>query len=744
MRAPLRSAGLLLLLVGLAVLAWYPMGHALIRPGDDQVWESFGIGSSCSTARYVLGWTGSDSTSVGIGALFTASLAAGLVSRAACSFAVIAHLSPLQGYLVVGLALSFALAAITSRLHGFGPTTSLAVGFLICTAPFCFSRVGHLSLATAWAVVPALLACHGLWRAMASAEPLWRALLAGALASALCLPTQDYYVSFSLLLGLCTFALLLLIASTRSTDLPPLASAAGRGLCFGAGFGFVLLLLFSTKLSAVLVGSASGGALPPPLWGSPRSAIEQFRYGLLPYTWLIPSPWVELVQKQLAAAGIALNSESYAWSTGSLLIPLAWLVAIRRLARLRHPLDSHPPAREQTFFALLLLLCSALGLLVMTMGGLGTLFAAFVSPVLRSLNRFTVFVYGASVLLLVSEFQLWLEHRQPRDPRRLLWGLLAFWTGVELLYSSRWWPPNARPAAITAPTPAPTPPAGLRTLLSAYPDDAVWFAPYITFPETGFLESNARRGVYDTFLAFPTATGLASNYGAGRLSPADSLFSRASVQGLAAEYQLARRLGYRWYALDLGSVTDPAAAEDLCRRSPGCRLSTDRYALFPIAAGGGLAAELAALQRRIPLLPLQSAGVSWGPLLFSPFQWGPVDADPNRPLPAGAPLRVLAKPQFSFEIFRYSLDQFPAPFRSELDLADADVQLVLPPEVFAASVCIGPADGRCRSFTLGPARPRLAIGNLLVPGQVTRIDLIDLVRQQPGDVPFVVEVRPRF
>jgi hypothetical protein len=105
---------------------------------------------------------------------------------------------------------------------------------------------------------------------------------------------------------------------------------------------------------------------------------------------------------------------------------------------------------------------------------------------------------------------------------------------------------------------------------------------------------------------------------------------------------------------------------------------------------------------------------------------------------------VLAKPQFSFEIFRYSLDQFPAPFRSELDLADADVQLVLPPEVFAASVCIGPADGRCRSFTLGPARPRLAIGNLLVPGQVTRIDLIDLVRQQPGDVPFVVEVRPRF
>lgn len=738
MNPSLRRVALLLLLIGLAVLSWYPTGQSLVQPGADQVWESFGIGASCGSARYVMGWTGSDSTSVGSGALFTASLAARLVSRAACSFAGIAHLSPLQGYLVVGLALSFALAAITSRLHGFGPVTSLAVGFLICTAPFCFSRVGHLSLATAWAVAPALLACHGLWRAMATAEPLWRALLAGALASALCVPTQDYYVSFTLLLGLCTFALLLLIASTRSTALPPLASAAGRGLCFGAGFSFVLLLLFSTKLSAVLAGSTSGGAVPPPLWGSPRSAIEQFRYGLLPYTWLIPSPWVELVQKQLAAAGIALNSESYAWSTGSLLIPLGWLVAIRRLARLRHPLDSQPHAREQNFFALLLLLCTALGLLVMTMGGLGTLFAAFVSPVLRSLNRFTVFVYGASVLLLVSELQLWLEHRQPGDPRRLLWGLLVFWTGVELLYSSRWWPPNARLATASQSSS----PTQLRTLLSGHPNAPVWFAPYTTFPETGFLESSARRGVYDTFLAFPLTTGLASNYGAGRLSPADSLFSRASVQGLAAEYHLAQRLRYSWFALDLGALTDPAAAEDLCRRSPGCRLSTDRYALFPIAPGGGLAAELAALQRRIPLLPLQSAGVSWGPLLFSPFQWGPLDADPNRPLPAGAPLRVLAKPQFSFEIFRYSLDQFPAAFRSELGLADADVQLVLPPEVFAASVCIGPADGTCRSFTLGPAHPRLPIGNLLVPGQVTRIDLIELVRQQPGDAPLLVEVRP--
>ena len=103
---------------------------------------------------------------------------------------------------------------------------------------------------------------------------------------------------------------------------------------------------------------------------------------------------------------------------------------------------------------------------------------------------------------------------------------------------------------------------------------------------------------------------------------------------------------------------------------------------------------------------------------------------------------MLAKVRFSFDLFRYSLVHFPAPFRSGLDLVYTDVQLVWPPEVFAASVCIGPADGTCRSFTLGPARPRLPIGNLLVPGQVTRIDLVEVVRQQPGDAPLLVEVRP--
>ena len=741
----LRRLAVLLLLVGIAVLAWYPTGLQLGNPGADQVLENFWFGASCSPARYQLGWTGADSAASATGALFTGSLAAGWVTQSACRLAVALRLTPLQGALVLGLSLSFALAAITSRLHGFRPANALLVGFLICTAPFCFSRVGHLSLATAWAVVPGLLACHGLWRAMGTAQPLWRPALAGALASALCLPTQDYYVSFTLLLGLSTFALLLLLATTRSPELPPLAAAAGRGLVFGAGFTVVLVLLFSSKLTAVFAGGGAALPTPPPLWSTPRTAYEQFRYGLLPYTWLIPSLWQPAVQGQLQAAGIPVVTESYLMSTGSLLIPLGWLVAIRRLARLRHQAASQPAAGDQTFLALLLLLCTALGLLVMTMGGLGTLFAAFVSPVLRSLNRFTVFVYGASVLLLVSECELWLRHRQPGDRRRVLWGLLGLWTGVELLFSSRWWPPDARGPASSLPQPA-LQPGGLRAQLRALHRELgrparVWFAPYTTYPETGFLESGLRQGVYDTFLTFP-ASGLTANYGAGKLSPADTLFSQASAFGLAGEWRLARQLGYEWFALDLGATADPPQARRLCEGLPGCRLSADGYALLPLTASATSSEPaLLALARRLPLLPQRSAGPSWGPLVFHPLQWGDVSLRPAASPAASPTLVVRARAGGGAELFRYPLRGYPKAQQSRLNLRDADVQLVLADDVRVAQICIGATDApTCQMLVLGAWQRRLNIGARIPAGRTVRLEVLAISRREPEQSPFALEV----
>ena len=60
---------------------------------------------------------------------------------------------------------------------------------------------------------------------------------------------------------------------------------------------------------------------------------------------------------------------------------------------------------------LLLTLTTFLGLFWMTMGGAGTLMA-ILNPTLRSLNRFTAFEYGASVLMLMALLDRVISRRQ--------------------------------------------------------------------------------------------------------------------------------------------------------------------------------------------------------------------------------------------------------------------------------------------------------------------------------------------
>lgn len=421
-----------LALILLAVLAWIPSALELRQPGDDQVWQAMGLEASCRPGAFQLGWIG-DGVASGGGTLFVGSQVTSHLAGLACQMAGVTGLNGLQSELVLGLGLTFALSALACRLAGFRATTSLLAAFLITTAPCAFSRITHLSLATLWAVIPGLLACRGLWRAMTGARAAWMLPAAGALAALLCLPAQEYYVAFTLLLLGCSYGVLLLLAATRCLRLQILGRVALRGMAYGAGFLVILLLLYSSKLQ--VVAGASG---PPAAWSTPRLPIEQFRYGLLPFTWVIPPLWMPALRQTLEEAGIATGRENFFASSGSFLIPIAWVMAFWTLASARRPdaLPAPPPATaapplrpglwppaalqpsDLRFYALLLLLTSVVGLLGMTMGGLGTLFAVLVSPVLRSLNRFTAFTYGASVLMVVAVIDRWLTSRAvQRRPR---------------------------------------------------------------------------------------------------------------------------------------------------------------------------------------------------------------------------------------------------------------------------------------------------------------------------------------
>jgi hypothetical protein len=220
-------------------------------------------------------------------------------------------------------------------------------------------------------------------------------------------PAQEYYVVFSLLIVSALAMLTLLELSARVLAPAQLWRPLGLAVLYLGGFALVLGLAFAPKL---LAATTPG---PPTPWMTPRHPTEQLLYGLMPMSWFVPPPVLEPVRAALREAGFAVQLESYFWSAGSLLIPIALVAAVRRLLS---PAGANQPVTEQKrrFFALLLLLVVFLALVVMTMGGLGTLFATFVTPVLRSLNRFTVFVYGAAVVYLVAEFDSWQQrHEQP-------------------------------------------------------------------------------------------------------------------------------------------------------------------------------------------------------------------------------------------------------------------------------------------------------------------------------------------
>ena len=341
------------------------------------------------------------------------------------------------------------------------------------------------------------------------------------------------------------------------------------------------------------------------------------------------------------------------------------------------------------------------------------------------------------------------RQREATDPLVAGFGLLALWIAIELVYSSGWLRIQAilraadfqRQSQIQQRA-KPT----LKEVLEATPASSrsVWFAPYTTFPETGVIESRQRRGVYDTFLSFPR-TGLSSNYGALNLSPADSLFAQASSQGLIAEAKLARDLGYRHFALDLGALADPLAAYQLCSRTPGCRHSRDAYALFPLGGGeNGWITQLKGQERNIPLLPQISAARRWGGLVGHPDQWWPSTA--SALAPGDGRLRLRARPLWRLELYRYPLQGLPAPTRGLLHPRGLRVRAVLEPGLEAINLCLRSARAvaagqPCKAVNLQASDPVIDITRWIEPGTITHIE-VDLLVGPDGFPATMDQITP--
>lgn len=422
---------ILAILIGLffSGLAWSPSLIRLSQLTGDQTFEELVIQASCSKDLFSLGWYVGDS-SEGLG-IFSPSLSGYFLNSASCSISRTAGINHVQAALTLGISVTFILAYISCQINGFLPISSSIGAFLITTAPCAFSRIGHIWLTALWPVLPGLTACYILWKIMiqkvslednsihidkdlSGGNTFFKPVKYGLILSVLCLPMQEYYVFFTLLILATCFIIFLILASTLRRSLKEVVPDAIRGLQFGLGFGVVILITFSPKIAMLF----SVGV--PIDWSTPRYASEQFVYGLLPLTWLVPSPFINHVTDTLQSQGIRTASESYFWSAGSSIIPVSWAMGIRCLGSIslcnsRETKQYVNSGKAKIFYSLLLFIVTFVGLLGMTMGGVGTLFAAYITPVFRSLNRFTVFVYGASLLLILSYFDAWIRNHKYAD-----------------------------------------------------------------------------------------------------------------------------------------------------------------------------------------------------------------------------------------------------------------------------------------------------------------------------------------
>jgi hypothetical protein len=319
-----------------------------------------------------------------------------------------------------------------------------------------------------------------------------------------------------------------------------------------------------------------------------------------------------------------------------------------------------------------------------------------------------------------------------RDRSLLFFGLLAVWIGVELLTSSRWLAIRSNLQQPIARVPSPGTLASLlqRSPLQAIPK--VWFAPYSTFPEPGNVESRFRSGAYDTLLAFP-ASGIASNYGAFKLGPADLLFAQASTQGLQAEARLARALGYQVFALDLGAIDSVDQGLALCKQVKGCQVSKDGYALFPLQQPPAAWMKgLHTVRRLIKDFPQRAETFRWAGVVLRPSQWFvPEGSDlliekGNRPR-----VRIWAAPLFSNGLFVYRDKDLPAPVASRLQSRQRRLWLTLAPVVGGVDLCLqGPPDRPCLPLRLRQNQPKVEITRIVPAGQVSSINTLALFGAQ--------------
>ncbi len=405
-----RTLALVSIVLGLAIITYLPtlldQGHS-----GDQVLSEAGRQLLCH-AGFITGWPLND---ISIGTqfgLFAPNLPSFLVTRLSCELGHLLHISGHQAFLVTGIALTVLLTIGASLACSIGLRASLFIGYGLATAPSSFSRIGHIELSQLWPIMPCIGTCAILLARhdypANRQRPAYYSGLFGLLMGLWSLTAQDYYLVFSILCIVTCYSIGV-VRAARGSDLSTHRSVASpRNGRIGqkrwhytklAG-GYVLMMLFFLASKKLL--------WQIPVWAfeaTKRQAVEQFTYGFWPLN-IFTSPVYNWALAKIFAAARLPITETPFWSSSGILVSSALVISL--ITWIQAKPSSHqkqPPDQALILaFAGVLLATILIACIVATSGGLGTLFAVFVSPQLRALNRITPYFYCASLVVCAIKF----------------------------------------------------------------------------------------------------------------------------------------------------------------------------------------------------------------------------------------------------------------------------------------------------------------------------------------------------
>ncbi|MGA6182670.1 hypothetical protein ACPEH1_16260 [Stenotrophomonas sp. NPDC077421] len=305
-------------------------------------------------------------------------------------------------YLLFSVGLTAAAGFAIARRCRLSPGLAFIVGLAFALLPFHFQRMVHLFYGNYSTAVVAL------WLALRLASPLlepsqsrnrrWLGVAAIALACIWCGTTGVYYAFFTCIV----LAVAALVQSAQQASLRPAIRAGGLGA--------IIVLCVAVQLIPTQMFNRENGPNPSV---AKRGLIESEIYSLRMAQMLLPVqqhrvPLLAKVRAKYDAESTPVNENGTA--TLGALASAGFVMGLLMLFMPSVRRHFHP---SQQLCAVLLMAL----FLYATMGGLGSLFALFVSPQIRALNRISPYIALFSLIISGATLQLIWNHLREKYPR---------------------------------------------------------------------------------------------------------------------------------------------------------------------------------------------------------------------------------------------------------------------------------------------------------------------------------------